>query len=121
MTQVNQGSDNYLRPSTLAQVRTKVVAQAAAGSVGSYAFLIRNTAYVVFGDTYGGGGLRPAGLSSTDIVSFTTAYTHDDEHADLYLGPGTDTANVSGTWRCMGQTTAAANQDRGVTLFLRIS
>ena len=96
-------------------------AGAAAGAVGTYAFLIRNTAYVVFGSTYGGGGLRPAGLSSTAIISTTDAYYHDDESADLYVGPGTATANTSGTWRCMGQVTTVTGMDRGVTLFLRIA
>ncbi len=93
---------------------------ATAGAVGTYAFLTRNTAYVVFGSTYGGGGLRPAGLSSTGIVNTTTAFNHDDESADLVLGPGTGEPTLSGTWRCMGETTADINQDRGVTLFLRI-
>ena len=97
-------------------------AGAAAGAVGTYAFLIRNTAYVVFGSTYGGGGLRPAGLSSTAIIATTNAFYHDDESADLYVGPGTGTAYVTpGTWRCMGQVTTVTGMDRGVTLFLRIA
>ena len=96
-------------------------AGAAAGAVGTYAFLTRNTAYVVFGSTYGGGGLRPAGLSSTSIISTTNAFYHDDESSDLYVGPGTDTATTPGTWRCMGQVTTVTGMDRGVTLFLRIA
>tara|TARA_R110000822_G_scaffold140123_1_gene277881 strand:- start:389 stop:760 length:372 start_codon:yes stop_codon:yes gene_type:complete len=98
-----------------------VGAGAAAGAVGTYAFLIRNTAYVVFGSTYGGGGLRPAGLSSTAIIATTTGFYHDDESADLYVGPGTGIATIGGTWRCMGQVTADTGMDRGITLFLRIA
>ena len=96
-------------------------AGAAAGAVGTYAFLTRNTAYVVFGSTYGGGGLRPAGLSSTAMIATTNAFYHDDESADLYVGPGTATATTPGTWRCMGQVTTVTGMDRGVTLFLRIA
>ena len=91
-----------------------------AGAVGSYSFLTRNDSYVVYGGTYGGGGLRPAGISSSGIVNSATSFRHEPLLGDLIFGPGTDESTLSGTWRCMGETTADALQDRAFTLFLRI-
>jgi len=127
MTQVNQGGDNFLRPSTLAQVRTKVVAGAAAGHVGSYVWGLRNVTntFVSFGTNYAGSQLRPAGITATAWGVSSNNFTFDDEGGDISLGPGTGRAVMGGTWRCMGQTSNSpgptTGYDRPSTLFLRIS
>jgi hypothetical protein len=125
MTQVNQGTDNYLRPSTAAQARTKIVAGAAAGSVGSYAWCLLELTNlrVVFGSNYSGSQLIPAGITATAWGVTSNNYTFDDEGGDLNLGPGTSRANLSGQWRCMGMTGggSSTSYDYPSTLFLRTS
>ena len=110
MTQVNTSNDNYLRPSTLAQVRTKVVGAAGGGSVGSYALLYdTSTAENTLGATSAGSSLRTA-----------NTYTNNNS-------AGYSAASVSGTWRCMGQTQRynggvySSNKEARVTMWLRIS
>jgi hypothetical protein len=74
-------------------------AGAAAGSVGTYAFLtpvLENVAFS-FGDTTAGSGLRPSNASG--FVGFAT---------------------LAGTWRCMGQTVDTSQSGRAA-VFLRIS
>ena len=74
-------------------------AGAAAGSVGTYAFLTPtvNTATFAFGDTTAGSGLRPS--SANGSIGLVT---------------------LAGTWRCMGQTDDISQSGRA-TVFLRIS
>ena len=125
VTQVNTGTDNYLRPSTAAQARTKIVAGAAAGSVGSYAWCLLELTNlrVVFGSNYSGSQLIPAGITATAWGVTSNNYTFDDEGGDLNLGPGTSRANLSGQWRCMGMTGGGSSTgyDYPSTLFLRTS
>ena len=74
-------------------------AGAAAGSVGTYAFLapISSTQEFTFGATSAGSGLRATNASG--------------------LG---DSITLSGTWRCMGRTSQNSAPERA-TVFLRIS
>jgi len=95
MTQVNTGTNNYLRPSTLAQARSAIGKGYGTGSVGSYAFLRANSTSTV----------TPAG---TLVTGSTMRY------GDInYSKSGTP----AGTWRCMGY---AANRNYA-TVYLRIS
>jgi len=111
MTQVNQGNDNYLRPSTLAQVRTKVVAGATAGSVGSYAYMIVTSANISVGvgSTRAGSGLRYSG-QSTNSNSSSSGYN-----------VGHTYSSAGGTWRAMGGRSQAGTYTYFATLWLRIS
>ena len=95
MTQVNTGSNKYLRPSTLAQVRTRVVASAGTGSVGSYALL-------------------RAISSSTRIYAGNNVAGSIMNYADVDWNRN---GGVSGTWRCMGYAVAATRP----TVYMRIS
>jgi hypothetical protein len=95
MTQVNTGSNNYLRPSTLAQVRTRVVASAGTGTVGSYALL-------------------RAISSSTRIYAGNNVAGSIMNYADVDWNRN---GGVSGTWRCMGYAVAATRP----TVYMRIS
>ena len=74
-------------------------AGAAAGSVGTYAFLTVSNENVTFsfGDTTAGSGLRHSNAGGTN-----------------------NPTSVAGTWRCMGQTDDSFQAQR-TTVFLRIS
>ena len=95
-----------------------------AGGVGTYVWALRyaNNTSVMFGTSYAGPGLRPAGFSATSWGVSSTAFTFDDENGDLALGAGTGTPTLGGTWRCMGRTNVSSGTyDNPTTLFLRIS
>ena len=109
MTQVNQGSDNYLRPSTLAQVRTKVVGGATAGSVGSYVLGDRQSSGA-WNSTVAGSNIYPASMRG-HVLPSQSSYTN------AYIGHNSGT--LAGTWRQMGGTQSYNTTE--FTLFLRIS
>ena len=111
MTQINTGTNNHLRPSTLAQVRTKVVAGATAGSVGSYAYMIVTSANISVGvgSTRAGSGLRYSG-QSTNSNSSSSGYN-----------VGHTYSSAGGTWRAMGGRSQAGTYTYFATLWLRIS
>jgi len=76
-------------------------AGAAAGSVGTYAFLAptSTTQEFTFGETSAGSGLRATNASGSALF---------------------DGVALSGTWRCMGRTRQNSQAERA-TVFLRIS
>ena len=118
-------NDGFIRKKTLANVRKEIVGGAGAGSVGSYVWALRyaSNTWNTFGSNYAGSGLRPAGITGTRWSVSSTNFVFDDEGGDLSLGSGTGTATLSGTWRCMSQTSGAGGTgyDNPSTLFLRIS
>tara|TARA_R110000744_G_scaffold122129_2_gene227060 strand:+ start:106 stop:492 length:387 start_codon:yes stop_codon:yes gene_type:complete len=99
------------------------------GAVGTYAWAtFENSdtaaAQMVFGTTYAGSLLFPAGFASSSATVSSTGASHARYGSGSAIGmkDGTVTA-FSGTWRCMGQTPpVASNYDEmPVTLFVRIS
>ena len=97
------------------------------GAVGTYAYATSAASTAgapqfVFGTTYAGTGLYPAGLSS-DSASSTTANIIKYGSSGAIGVADTATAALSGTWRCMGNTvrTAGGYDQQPVTLFVRIS
>jgi len=91
------------------------------GDVGTYLFGRRTfsadpQAQFVFGDTYAGSTLYPAGLSSGSANTTGTM-----SGSTLAIGD-TAASALSGTWRAMGQTSSSISYDEGlVTLFVRIA
>ena len=87
-------------------------AGAAAGAVGTYAFLGQVTeATNLFGSTVAGSNLRPAGIRAT--TPFSNVDPTPTSHG------GQDSARA-GTWRCMGVIRGAVGGG-GASLWLRIS
>lgn len=98
----------------------------AAGAVGSYVWGTSaatglTAAQFVFGTTYAGTGLFPAGFSTPHANTGTAGLS-------TYLGSqsiavlDTTVSALSGTWRCMGQTNVSETYDeQPISLFLRIS
>lgn len=95
MTQVDTASNNYLRPSTIAQVRSAVGSGYTANTVGSYSFLRAKSSST---KTY----------PNNTVAGSTMSYT--DADWNQYSTP-------SGTWRCMAYAVARTRP----TLYLRIS
>jgi hypothetical protein len=100
------------------------------GAVGTYAWATwenSNTAaaQMVFGTTYAGSLLFPAGFASSSATVVTTTgqeHVRYGSGSAISVKDGTVSA-FSGTWRCMGQTSpvASAYDEQPVTLFVRIS
>jgi len=93
------------------------------GAVGSYvwATIADSTgaaSQFVFGDTYAGSGLYPAGFASFSALSAPQVMVYA-ESANLGMKDSAVSA-LSGTWRCMGQTPEFSYDEMPVTLFLRI-
>ena len=90
------------------------------GAVGTYVFGRRAAsasaqAQFVAGTTYAGSTLYPAGISSAE--GDTSMRWDAGNH--LYAGD-TNSSALSGTWRAMGTTTAAASfKENPVTVFVR--
>jgi hypothetical protein len=107
-----------MSPLRTRQAINYVLATAAAGAVGTYAFLgnpdATATAYT-FGSTYPGSSLHPTGFREQGTNSTGTAY-----------GPTIPDIRIqnsvrSGTWRCMGASDETATRRMKATLFLRIA
>lgn len=79
------------------------------GAVGTYAWLITGSGTAVFGSTYAGSGLTPAGA----ISIFGTGCMY-------YYVPAGGGSAQSGTWRCMGQGSGFGSSSYS-TLFVRIA
>lgn len=101
MTQVNTATDNYLRPSTLAQVRAAVGKGYTANSVGSYMLCNSNGGGNMSpGATRAGSGLRPTTCGNASLSSYVPA----------------------GSWRLMGYRTGTNTSWSGAyesTLWMR--
>ena len=92
------------------------------GDVGTYVFGRRffttsTQAQFIFGNTYAGSTLYPAGISAQD------AYANGVINSGPGLAIGDTAASaLSGTWRAMGQTSSHVSYDEGlVTLLVRIA
>lgn len=99
-TTTQASSDNSTKIATTAQVQAAVAASAllAAGSVGSYAMLVK---------------------TSSGAVAFGGTYTASSDLASCGLN-GTPNTFVSGTWRCLGNS-AGSGGANGVAIWQRIS
>ena len=80
------------------------------GAVGTYAWLATGSGTAVFGSTYAGSGLTPAG-----------AYGLFGYGCQYYYVPAGGGSAQSGTWRCMGQSNAYGSGANNSTLFVRIA
>ena len=98
-----------------------------AGAVGTYVYgtTVNSESQqpqFIFGTTYAGSGLYPAGLGGVEARVFSTSVVYDNTQ---YMGmKDPAVAALSGTWRCMGQTpqlVAFGADEMPVTLFVRIS
>lgn len=88
-----------------------------AGSVGSYAFLVRNGTAIYFGTNYAGSQLVESAVSAIQNLS-----TLNTRYNSNVTGIARGSAAVAGTWRCMGEYNAESTSTYGrATLFLRIS
>lgn len=108
----NHTSQGYLTSSGVATT----IAGLSYGGVGTYVFgHVINTG-VTAGTTYSGSSIEPAGMHGpSTIIEFT-----DDASNNGYFTKGG--ADLSGTWRAMGQENAESGTTRNrATLFLRIS
>lgn len=85
------------------------LANMGAGDIGSLALLRRTTqgTEIVFGTTYGAGGLRTAGFSVADT-------------SDNFAEGSSGSSTVNGNWRALGSSPAKAGK-YPATLFVRIS
>tara|TARA_R110000751_G_scaffold86239_4_gene171849 strand:- start:27 stop:416 length:390 start_codon:yes stop_codon:yes gene_type:complete len=100
------------------------------GAVGTYAWAtwensLTAAAQMVFGTTYAGSLLFPAGFASANVGVGTSSGAEHVRYGSgdsIGMKDGTVTA-FSGTWRCMGQTPPVASNydEQPVTLFVRIS
>jgi len=110
---------------------TGVGGSTTAGAVGTYCWA-RNTGSATtastgtgssfnFGTTYAGTGLFPAGFSGEAVGNFGNAWYYNYT-SGVAVGSNANSA-LSGTWRCMGQTSIASPyyDEVPVTLFVRIS
>jgi hypothetical protein len=117
MTQVDTAANNYMRPSTVAQVKNSLgLSSGAFNTVGSYAFLVKlTTTEITSGSNHAGSTLRSSGFVSTNTTTATntTVTSHYMLRGDV---------TVSGTWRAMGSATDGAYRNwQRQTLFIRIS
>jgi hypothetical protein len=106
---------------------TGVGGSTTAGAVGTYVWATPaasdlQAAQFVFGSTYAGTGLYPAGFASL-AASTTTAGTVKYTSGNAIGVMDTSVSALSGTWRCMAQTPPqSSNHDEQPTaLFVRIS
>jgi len=110
---------------------TGVGGSTTAGAIGTYCWA-RNTGSATtastgtgssfnFGTTYAGTGLFPAGFSGEAAGNFGNAYFYNYT-SGVAVGSNSNSA-LSGTWRCMGQTSISSPyyDEVPVTLFVRIS
>lgn len=115
---ITGGGALTINGSTIENVALAANAGAAAGAVGTYAFLGGDTVArtVNFGDTLAGSALFPAGIRTNgsgegfNDLNPTVGTQHNGENSAR-----------AGTWRCMGAHGASGATTARATLWLRIS
>ena len=102
------------------------VVSTTAGAVGTYVWATSaaSTAQApqfIFGNTFAGTGLFPAGLASLSVGTSTNAMKYSSGNAIGVMD--TTVSALSGTWRCMAQTPPLSSDldEQPLALFVRIS
>ena len=97
-----------------------------AGAVGTYVWATSaaSTAQApqfIFGNTFAGTGLFPAGLASLAVNTDTNSMKYTSGNAIGVMD--TTVSALSGTWRCMAQTPPLVSNldEQPMALFVRIS
>ena len=105
---------------------TGVAPSTTAGAIGTYVWATLAASDVaaaqfIFGTTYAGTSLYPAGFASLSAVLATGVVKYSSGNPIGVVD--TNVAALSGTWRCMGQTPIPSSglDEQPVTMFVRIS
>jgi len=105
---------------------TGVGASTTAGAIGTYVWATLTgsdvaAAQFIFGTTYAGTSLYPAGFASAAAIVATGTVKYSSGNSIGVVD--TNVAALSGTWRCMGQTPipSSGHDEQPVTMFVRIS
>tara|TARA_R110002096_G_scaffold76147_2_gene180237 strand:+ start:24 stop:377 length:354 start_codon:yes stop_codon:yes gene_type:complete len=117
MVSVIRGDDNF---------DSAIVGSTTAGAVGTYVWATSAASNTqapqfIFGNTFAGTGLFPAGLASLSAATATNGMKYSSGNAIGVLDTGVSA--LSGTWRCMAQTPplSSNHDEQPLALFVRIS
>ena len=119
MASVIRGDDNF-------DSGVELGAPTTAGSVGTYVLATLEASHLaaaqfIFGTTYAGTSLYPAGFATQSAIDSYGAVKYSSGNPIGVVD--TNVAALSGTWRCMGQTPIPSSglDEQPVTMFVRIS
>jgi hypothetical protein len=126
LTSLNSASLSGALPAIDGSNLTGVGASTTAGAVGTYVWATSAASSLqapqfIFGNTFAGTGLFPAGLASLSVGAETDSMKYSSGNAIGVMD--TTVSSLSGTWRCMAQTPPlVSNMDeQPMALFVRIS
>tara|TARA_R110002153_G_scaffold246628_1_gene402507 strand:+ start:221 stop:574 length:354 start_codon:yes stop_codon:yes gene_type:complete len=117
MVSVIRGDDNF---------DSAIVGSTTAGAVGTYVWATSAASNVqapqfIFGNTFAGTGLFPAGFASLSVGTSTDSMKYTSGNPIGVMD--TTLSALSGTWRCMAQTPPLTStlDEQPTALFVRIS